>query len=172
MKTALPDITIDASRECYRLAREFQIRVTSGQVGNTWKYSGAAAGDEMDIRRRWQGFVGGRQVAALLHMPWHEGDPGSWDNRGDYGDVGDLDLRTRSRPWYELSIRTMDWRPAMLVKPERDWLIDADDWHVVPPLYLHGFHFPWFVRRHGKKLPGHDVYVLQDSALIGSEYLV
>lgn len=158
-------------RECYRLSTLFQKRVVSGEVGNTWKYAGDDAGHMMDIRRRWLGFVGGLSLSKYLDLPWHEGNPSLWDKRHDYGDVGDLDVRTRSKPGYELSIRPNDKRPAVLVKPDKVWDAHADDFHVLPNLFLHGFHLPWYVRLHGDKLFNGNVCVLDDRLLIDPVHL-
>ncbi len=166
MPHLLPPCSLDELRHCYRLSTRFQTRVTSGEIGNTWKYGGADNTAEMDIRRRWFGFVGGLALSKYLNKPWHEGDPDKWDVRHGYGDVGEVDVRTRSRTWHELSIRTNDTRPAVLIRPDRDWDAHSDTFHNLPRLYAIGWQRPDYVRAHGKPLGQGNVFVVADVHLI------
>lgn len=168
----LRKITLEEQRHNYKLAREFQRKYCGeGGVGNTWDYEGGDDEEEMHIRRRWYGFCGGMLLAEHLSLPWHEGNMDTWNTRHSYGDVGDIDVRTRSSHWHELSTRTMDSRPLVLVKPKVDWDIKAENWYELPDLFVCGFHLPWYISRYGKPLGKKGVFALPDSFLIPMEYL-
>ena len=164
-------ITIEDRRELWQLSSMFQDFAEKHSIGNTWKYQDGMDDREMHIRRRWFGFCGGFMLSRMLDLPWHEGHEDKWQDRHKYGDVGDLDVRTRSKHWHNLTIRTMDTRPSVLIKPKTEWDIESASWHEIPPLYAAGWHLPWFVRRYGEELPQKGVYALNDALLIPVQLL-
>jgi hypothetical protein len=154
----------DKLREIWRIAADFQTACEQNGISNTWKESNQAT-REVKIRMRWFGFVGSFMLSEHLGLSWNEGLQG-FNNRAKHGDVGEYDCRTRTKPQYELSVRTMDTRIQILLRPERVWNNQSERWHEYPKLKLMGWNFPWYVRRPEWESKQRGVFFMPDRELI------